>query len=172
VTLEASVDTEGHVNVLRTVKGLGYGLDERAIAAVLSWKFVPASRDGTPVQAITQIEVDFNLPPDTPLKVGNGVLPPTIISRVEPQYTEEARKAHWKGTVVLEAVIRKDGSCTIVRVVRALGLGLDESAIDALKQWRFRPATLDGTPVDVSLNVEVNFNLKDDVPKAENAPTP
>jgi TonB family protein len=79
---------------------------------------------------------------------------------VEPQYSEEARKARYQGTVVLEAIVRKDGTVDILRVVRSLGFGLDENAIQALKQWRFRPGTKGGLPVDVALNIEVNFNLR------------
>src|SRR5215475_11053263 len=95
-----------------------------------------------------------------PFRVGGGVSPPTILSRVEPQYSEEARKARYQGTVVLEAIVRKDGTVDILRVVRSLGFGLDENAIDALKKWRFRPGTKGGVPVDVALNIEVNFNLR------------
>lgn len=93
-------------------------------------------------------------------RVGGGVTAPTIIHRVEPQYSEEARRARYQGMVVLEAIVRKDGTVQIVRVVRSLGFGLDESAIQALQQWRFRPATMNGEPVNVTLNIEVNFNLR------------
>ena len=93
-------------------------------------------------------------------RVGGGVTPPSILSRIEPQYSEEARKARYQGTVVLEAIVRKDGTCDIVRIVRSLGFGLDENAIQALKQWRFRPGMRNGVPVDVALNIEVNFNLR------------
>jgi len=93
-------------------------------------------------------------------RVGGGVSAPTIVSRVEPQYSEEARKARYQGTVVLEAIVRRDGTVDIVRVVRSLGFGLDENAIRALKQWRFRPGMMNGQPVDISLNIEVNFNLR------------
>ena len=93
-------------------------------------------------------------------RVGGGVSPPTVVSRVEPQYSEEARKARYQGTVILEAIVRRDGTVDIQRVVRSLGFGLDENAIQALKQWRFRPGMRNGVPVDVSLNIEVNFNLR------------
>jgi len=93
-------------------------------------------------------------------RVGGGVTPPTVIQRIEPQYSEEARKARYQGTVVLEAIVRKDGTCDIIRVVRSLGFGLDENAMQALRQWRFRPGMRNGVPVDVSLNIEVNFNLR------------
>jgi TonB family protein len=93
-------------------------------------------------------------------RVGGGVTAPTVLSRVEPQYSEEARKSRFQGTVLLEAIVRKDGTVQIIRVVRALGFGLDENAIAALAKWRFRPGMRNGEPVDVSLNIEVNFNLR------------
>jgi TonB family protein len=162
VTLEASVDVQGNVHVLRVVKGLSAALDQRAIEAVANWQFTPSLRGGLPVASITQIDVDFHLLPQTtePIRIGPNVKPPTVISRVEPNYTDKARNAKAGGTVVLEAVIRKDGTVDMLRVVHSLGYGLDESAIDALKQWTFRPGTKDGIPVDVALNIEVNFNLR------------
>ena len=93
-------------------------------------------------------------------RVGGGVSPPTILSRIEPVYSEEARKAKYQGVVVLSAIVRKDGSIEIVKVIRSLGLGLDENAIAALKRWKFRPGMKGGKPVDVALNIEVNFSLR------------
>jgi TonB family protein len=89
-----------------------------------------------------------------------GITEPTIIYRVEPQYSEDARKARYQGTVTLEAIVHKDGTVEIIRVVRGVGFGLDENAQKALRQWKFKPAMLNGQPVDVSLNIEVNFNLR------------
>jgi TonB family protein len=93
-------------------------------------------------------------------RVGRGVTPPAVISRVEPEYSDLARKRRIEGTVVLEAIVKRDGSVDILRVVRGLGFGLDENAVQALKQWRFRPGMNNGKPVDVSLNIEVNFNFR------------
>ena len=160
VTLEAAVDTQGKIAILRVVKSLGYGLDQRATGAVLDWKFVPAIRSGVPVKAIAQIDVEFKLPPAHVFRIGGGVTAPSVISRVEPQYSDEARNARYQGTVVLEVTIKKDGTAEIVRVVRSIGFGLDENAVEAIKQWRFKPGMRNGVPVDVSVNVEVNFNLR------------
>jgi|SwirhirootsSR2_FD_contig_51_1714009_length_1874_multi_5_in_0_out_0_1 TonB family protein len=93
-------------------------------------------------------------------RVGGGISAPTIIKKVDPQYSEEARKARYQGTVVLEAIVQKDGTVQILRVVRSLGFGLDEKAIEALRQWRFNPAKQNGVAVPVALNIEVNFNLR------------
>jgi len=90
----------------------------------------------------------------------SGVSPPVVILRVEPEYSELARKARIEGTVVLQAIVKRDGTVDILRVVRGLGSGLDENAVKALKQWRFRPGMNNGEPVDVSLNIEVRFNFR------------
>jgi TonB family protein len=168
VTLEARVEIDGKIEVLRVVKGLGYGLDEKAIEAALRWKFGPAIRNGVPVRAITQVEVDFEIPSwykptpqDGPaLPIGRGVTPPVIVSRVEPEYTPEARAAKYQGKVVVAAVVHKDGTLTVEQVVQELEYGLTPKAIEALEQWKFKPGTKDGEPVAVSLKIEVNFNLK------------
>lgn len=97
---------------------------------------------------------------DRTYSVGGDVTAPTVVYRVEPQYSEEARRARYQGTVVLEAVVRKDGKVDVLHLVRSLGFGLDQNAIQALKEWRFRPALKNGVPVDVTINVEVNFNLR------------
>ena len=170
VTLEARVDVHGNLTSIRVVKGLGFGLDEQAIAAVRTWQFAPALKDGVPVEAITQIDVDFKLPasvgpPKTKgmsetVRIGPGVIPPTVISRVQPDYTEEARAAKYEGTVVVKATIGVDGTLKVEKVLRELDHGLTENAVEALKQWKFKPGLKNGKPVAVSLNIEVNFRLQ------------
>jgi TonB family protein len=85
--------------------------------------------------------------------------PPSVLSRVEPTYTREAAKAGNVGSVTLEAIVRADGTVDVLRVVKSLDPGLDQNAVEALKQWRFRPGMRNGKPVDVHLNIVVNFNL-------------
>ncbi len=92
-------------------------------------------------------------------KVGGGVSAPQLVYRIEPEYTEAARKAKYQGTVVLYAVVDSDGKVRDLRVIRALGLGLDEKALDAVKQWKFRPGQKDGKPVAVAASIEVTFRL-------------
>jgi TonB family protein len=98
------------------------------------------------------------IPPDLN-RVGNGVTPPTVLSRIEPQYSDSARAARIQGTVVLEAFIDENGVPKVLRVVRSLDPELDQNAIAAIEQWRFKPGTRNGIPVKVALNIEVNFNL-------------
>ena len=84
---------------------------------------------------------------------------PALISKTEPEYSEEARKAKVQGTVALSIVVTASGQVTGVRVVHSLGLGLDERAIEAVRQWKFRAATVDGMPVATQAVVEVSFRL-------------
>lgn len=113
------------------------------------------------------------LPPRAPVEpvpspiypVGGKVSAPVPIHKVEPQYTETARQAHIEGVVVLSIVIGPDGVPGNVRVVRPLGYGLDEKAIEAITQWRFRPGQKDGNPVAVPATVEMNFRNLDNPPR-------
>jgi TonB family protein len=92
-------------------------------------------------------------------RVGGGVSAPRAIFAPDPEYSEEARKAKFQGTVVLYVVVGPDGRPRDIRVTRSLGLGLDEKAMEAVKQWKFEPAMKDGHPVAVAVNVEVGFHL-------------
>jgi periplasmic protein TonB len=92
-------------------------------------------------------------------RVGGGVSAPVPIYQPEAQFSEEARKTKHQGTVLLSLIVGADGRPREMRVVRPLGMGLDEKALEAVKQWRFEPAKRDGTPVAVYINIEVNFNL-------------
>ena len=92
-------------------------------------------------------------------RVGGGVSAPALIFKVEPDYSEEARKAKLQGTVLLAIVVDAGGKTGDIRVVRPLGKGLDENAIEAVKKWRFRPGFKDGRAIPVMATVEVNFKL-------------
>jgi TonB family protein len=92
-------------------------------------------------------------------RVGGGVTAPTLVFKKEPEYSEEARKAKYQGTVTLYVEVTPDGKAANIRVLHSLGLGLDEKAIEAVKQWKFRPGMKDGKPVTVQASIEVNFRL-------------
>jgi protein TonB len=92
-------------------------------------------------------------------QVGGGVGPPTLIYKVEAEFSEEARKAKVSGNVVVGLVVDEKGNATHVHVVRGLGMGLDEKAVEAVRQFRFKPALENGKPVKVEVNVEVNFQI-------------
>src|SRR5215471_5153050 len=99
----------------------------------------------------------------TALHIGNGVTAPSVLHKVDPDYTVEARLAKYQGTVVVTAEIGTDGLAYNMRAVRGLGLGLDEKAIQAISQWKFKPGTRNGQPVPVMGTIEVNFRLRSDL---------
>ena len=84
---------------------------------------------------------------------------PVPIYQPDPDYSEEARKAKYQGTVVLIIVVGPDGRVHNPRVSRTLGMGLDEKAMEKVLTWKFKPATKDSKPVAVEVSVEVQFNL-------------
>ncbi len=92
-------------------------------------------------------------------RVGGGVSAPRALDTPDPEYSEEARKAKYQGTCVLWLIVGPDGKPRDVKVARSLGMGLDEKAIEAVRNWKFQPAMKDGKPVAVQINVEVNFRL-------------
>jgi TonB family protein len=95
-----------------------------------------------------------------PYRMGWGVVPPRDVYRPVPSYTDQARKARISGIIVVELVVRKDGTVGTCRIVRGLGYGLDESAIQTMtSRWRFQPGTYRGKPVDVIAMAEVVFKL-------------
>lgn len=95
-----------------------------------------------------------------PLKINEDIQPPLPIVKIPPSYTEEARQEKLQGVVVLQAVIETDGTVSEVEVLQGLPLGLTQSAVDTIRQWRFEPALQDGVPVRVYYNLTVNFRLK------------
>jgi protein TonB len=90
---------------------------------------------------------------------GRGVTPPRVIYQTDPEFSEEARKAKYQGTCVLGLVVDANGHPTQIRVLSALGMGLDEKAIESVKNWKFEPGKKDGHDVAVEIAVEVDFHL-------------
>ena len=95
-----------------------------------------------------------------PYRPGSGIAPPQLLREVRANYTDDARRKAIEGEVVLDIVVRRDGTVGQIRVVRTLGGGLEQKAIDAVRQWRFTPASRNGVAVDVSVDVSVEFKLR------------
>jgi periplasmic protein TonB len=95
-----------------------------------------------------------------PYRPGSGVDPPRLLKEVRADYTDQARRGNVTGEVVLEIVVRRDGTVGDVKILQRLGSGLDERAVQAVRQWRFSPARLKGVPVDVVVEVAVDFKLR------------
>jgi TonB family protein len=95
-----------------------------------------------------------------PYRPGSGITPPRLLREVKADYTEDARQRGVSGEVVLEIVVRRDGSVGDTRVLQGLGFGLNERALQAVRQWRFAPAERQGVPVDLFVEVSVEFRLR------------
>jgi TonB family protein len=126
-------------------------------------EIAPALEDLIPPDAVVIFDAPEG-PPQVetpgPMRVPSDVIPPRIIKRVEPRYPDLARKANIQGVVIIEVVISKTGKVRSARVLRSTGnSGLDEAAIEAVKQWEFTPSLLNGAPVEVFLTVTVSFRL-------------
>lgn len=136
----------------------------------------PTPDEPEPIRLPEEIDQDIDLPetdvvfdipegpppaePTGPIQVGGDVKAPIKEYAPQPQYTEIARKARIQGVVIVQAIIDKQGNVTDVKILKPLPMGLDKAAADAVEKWKFKPATLNGKPVDVYYNLTVNFTLQ------------
>jgi TonB family protein len=187
VVLRASVTLDGTLRDLTVVSGDPI-LADAALEAVRQWRYQPSKVNGEPVEAQHEITVTFkrdestaylgpdDLSPDVPLEPpadiqerilagelvsgdSREVTHPTTIFAPDPEYSETARRIKYQGTCVLGLIVGADGNPLSVWITRPAGEGLDEKSIEAVKLWKFQPATKDGEPVAVFLNVETTFRL-------------
>ena len=186
VVLEATVEKNGNVTNQSIVSG-DLVLADAAVDAVRNWRFEPYTKSGQPVQVHQKLAFEFRqgkkvgeleeqLPPATASKpfgslptkgsdeetifqVGHGVKPPRAIYAPDPPYDEQARRAKYQGTCVLSLIVGSDGQPRDIRVIRALGEGLDAKAVETVSKWKFQPGTKDGVPLAVYVVIEVQFHL-------------
>lgn len=147
-----------------------------ALAVAFTLGFVvrsqlPMERESNDMVEAAALEVlrHVTAPTETPadsamLRAGFQPLPPGAarpvkVHDVAPEYTELARAARLQGVVILRTAIDQEGNVVDVDVLKGLHMGLTEAAVDAVKQWKFEPATIDGEPIPVSYNVTVNYRL-------------
>lgn len=90
---------------------------------------------------------------------GGRISRPLLLSKTDPEYSEEARKARFSGAVTLAIIVDTEGRVRDIRVIKSVGMGLDEKAREAVRQWRFKPGMKDGQPVNVRATVDVTFRL-------------
>jgi TonB family protein len=178
VVLRAIIDADGTVQHLDVLSGPAE-LQQSAMDAVKQWVYKPYLLNGEPVSVQTTITINYSLgqqqiPPPPPqagntseagesfagvYNVGGSVRPPVLTYAADPEYTEAARKAKLSGNVIVALIVDSAGEPQNVRVARGLGNELDEKAVEAVQQYRFKPATRNGEPVPANLNVEVNFQI-------------
>ncbi len=94
------------------------------------------------------------------LQVGDGVTAPEKLFAPQPRYSEDARKGRIQGVVILQAIVDAMGNVSKIEVLKGLPLGLTESAIETVQEWQYKPATMNGQPVAVYLNLLINFSLQ------------
>lgn len=146
-----------------------YGPDAVCLATVLNALAIANAKSGDTSTAMQQraeaAQIQAKQAPSNTaepvLRAGRDIAPPRIVSKIDPGYSDEARKIHYSGTVLLSVIVTPDGSPKNINVLMPLGAGLDEKAVDAVNQWRFQPGTrkTDGQPVPVQATIEVNFRL-------------
>jgi TonB family protein len=102
----------------------------------------------------------YGLGGDSPMQIGSGVAPPIKTYGPTPRYTEEGRQARITGVVILNTVVDREGNVTFAEVLKGLPMGLSESALATVKEWKYKPATLEGKPVAVFVNVTIRFSLQ------------
>jgi len=129
----------------------------------LATAVLPPATARRPVEAVASESASASAPS------ASNIQPPVVISKTMAEFSEEARKAHYQGTVVIHLTVNSKGEPANPKILRSLGLGLDEKAVESVMQWRFRPAMQNGQPIDFDTNVTVNFRLLPVV--GQNAPT-
>jgi len=133
---------------------------EEAITAAKQWQYEPLTRNGAAQEFETTAIVGIPAGEETRLySPSDGVTPPKGKITPDPPYSDEGLKSRIQGTVVLWGIVGSDGKFHNATVVKPLGYGLDEEAIQTVKDWRFEPSRKDGKPVAVQINIEVNFRL-------------
>ena len=165
VTISMDVNERGVPENLHLVKLTEAKWENDVIAAMREWRFQPSvdGGDGKPVVAPCTLSFALGKMPvsASAYRIGGGVSPPSVVTKVPPDYSDEARRARFEGTAILFVVVDENGAPRNLKVLRPLGLGLDEKAIEAVSQWKFRPGMKDGEAVPVQATIEVNFRLLD-----------
>jgi TonB family protein len=157
-----------HVELIEAPGGLA---GPAALAAVRSWKFQPGVLNGNPRKASGTVELHCRTAQTiaarssessalaTAQRVGLGTSAPVPIYKPEPEHSEVARQAKYQGKVVFALIVDTSGHAVHISVLQPLGMGLDQQAMGAVSQWRFKPGMKDGKPVNIAANLEVNFRL-------------
>jgi len=188
VIIEAVIGHDGLVTDAKVLKSVPL-LDEPALDAVRQWRYAPTTLNGVAVSVIMTVTVKFTLddqpaapepavqnPAPTmpgplgmspllewkgapPVRVGAQVTPPERVKYVPPVYPVDAQRAKVMGTVIVQAIIDEKGDVALAKVLKGVA-GLDDAALDAVNQWKYKPTLMNGVPVPVMMTVTVNFSLR------------
>ena len=167
VVLRIVIDKEGHVSETSLVSGDPL-LAGATVDAVKQWKFHPYIVDKAPVEVETTATVEFNAdprhvitpkpPPEPRLRISMGVADGLVLRRVEPAYPEEAKNNGVQGDVILAVTVDKQGNVINSKVVSGHPL-LAEAALNAVKQWKYKPYLLNDEPVEFQSTVRIQFRF-------------
>ena len=172
VVLDAVISKKGDVIGLKVVSG-DQIFRTSAEEAVIQWKFKPYLVDGAPTNLETYITMRYRCSGSegprvqialqdaavVPPRPNSKVSPPRVIYQVEPKFTEAERRATHSGSVLVNCWVDEQGNPINVHILRGVGTTLDQKALAAVKQYRFKPAMENGEPVLVELNIEVNIDI-------------
>lgn len=161
MSLQFDVDEQGLPANISALKLSDSKWETDMINAVRQWRFRPGLLEGQPVVVSCGLSFTVGKAPERTdaFRIGGDISAPRVALKVEPDYSEEARRSRFEGTVVLFVVVDKNGAPRDLKVIRSLGLGLDEKAIEAVEKWKFNPGKKDDKPVAVQATIEVNFRL-------------
>lgn len=157
VVLEATADIEGKVQAVKVLKGVDV-LNQAAMDAVKQWTYEPMMIGGKPKPVVFTVTVRFSLKDKGPKAGAEEGTEPKVLKKVAPVYPEEARKQGLDGEVIVEATIDEVGKVKEVKVLRGVD-GLNQAALDAVKQWTYEPVVVDGKPKAVKFTVTIRFKL-------------
>lgn len=166
IEIALSQDPLNSAGILESFKGIFFVPEENL------WEIVPdywhhflkaksaVDTGANQFESIGKTEAEnFPTSDRTPYKIGGAVSPPSCISCSDPEYTEAARRARLEGTMVLWVIVNEEGKAERFRIREPFGMGLDDAAVEAVREWEFRPAMRDGKPVPVYMTIEVNYHL-------------
>ena len=164
VELSGLIGKDGRVRDLQLLRGHPL-LVQAALSAVKDWVYKPTTINGEPVEVRTEISVNFTLAPSESaempkrIQVDGNAQAANLITQVKPNYPPEAKQAGIQGTVQLQAVLGKDGKVQDIKVLSGEPV-LAAAALDAVRQWVYRPTLLNGEPVEVKTTIDINFTLQ------------
>lgn len=167
VAISLDVGKDGSPEAISAASTGDEAAEQAALKAAQSWRFHPATLNGSKRASTGKILLECSGPTagdgddasSPAVKVGKNVSRPSLIFKVEPEYSAEARQARFQGDVQISAIVETSGRLSNVRILKPLGLGLDQHVLAAVSQWRFKPALKDGQPVRVVAQITVNFRL-------------
>jgi TonB family protein len=149
VLINLIVDTNGLPQNVHVLRGVGMGLDEKALEAVKQYIFQPAMENGKPVPVELNVEVNYQIIPQ-----------PKVLHSVPLELSDEARANHASGTIVVAFIVDTDGNPQNVHVIRGAGMGMDIRAVEAVRQYKFAPVLKDGQPVAQASSLQLKFDAK------------